>query len=94
MLGNVVVVSMSVSPNASKNSAFDFVPDEMSIGVAGYPEGYKTENNVDQDMGQVTRYLKQKVVESIAETYPINDCTDKDASFNIPISCTLLITPN
>lgn len=38
--------------------------DDLAIGVAGYPEGYKSDG--DQDMDQVTSYLKMKVVQSIA----------------------------
>lgn len=34
--------------------------DDLAIGVAGYPEGYKSDG--DQDMDQVTSYLKMKVV--------------------------------
>lgn len=36
--------------------------ENISIAVAGYPEGYTNLNNGTQDMNEVTQYLKKKVI--------------------------------
>lgn len=41
---------------------FHLFIDKISIGVAGYPEGYTSLNNSNQDLAEVTQYLKKKVL--------------------------------